>query len=314
VWNEYGPTETVVGCCVADVTGQEATGAVPIGRPIAGTMLQVVNGQQARQPVGAPGELQIGGVGVARGYWRRPGLTAASFVPHPQGPPGSRVYRSGDQARWRGDGQLEFLGRRDEQVKVRGYRVELGEVATTLEAHPAVAAAVVVVQGETLQGYVVGQGGVAVAGEAVRAWLATQLPAYMVPASVTSLARLPLTPHGKIDRAALTAAAAPEPSAARTAASPLEHLLVGLWQDVLWAPHVSVTDDFFALGGHSLVAAQLVARLRDVLAIDVSITAIFDYPTIDALARHLAETFPEAEARAAASTGSEPRQLADSTA
>jgi amino acid adenylation domain-containing protein len=291
--NEYGPTETVVGCCVFEMAaGQEVSGAVPIGRPIANTRLFVLDRSLNPVPVGVAGELLIGGVGVARGYLGRAELTAQRFVADPFAADGSRLYRSGDLVRWRPDGMLEFLGRVDTQVKVRGYRIEPAEIEVALGAHPAVGAAAVVAGGQgagrRLVAYLVPadtDAGIPAPGQ-LQEFLRQRLPDYLVPAVFIELAALPLTPNGKVDRAALPAPDATRPQLADAFAAPstpAEELLAGIWAEVLGLERVGVHDDFFELGGHSLLVTQVVARLR-AAGQDIGVADLFDHPTIAAMA------------------------------
>ena len=290
--NGYGPTEaTTFSVCHAEA-GEDAAGErVPIGRPIANTRVYVLDGEGAVVPVGVAGELYIGGDGLARGYWRRPGLTAARFVPDPFGPAGGRLYRTGDRVRYRADGRLEFLGRVDTQVKLRGHRIELGEIETALRAHPAVADAVVVSttdhpDDQRLVAYVVRKESDTVEASDLRGLLKTSLPDYMIPAAFVMLAALPLTSAGKVDRSALPSADGGRHSmraeyvAPRT---PAEGVLAAIWADVLRVPHVGIDDDFFELGGHSLLATQVCARIRDAFQIDLPLSALFVAPTISSL-------------------------------
>ena len=242
--NEYGPTETVVGCCVYRVPrGESISGAIPIGRPIAGTRLYVLDRNLEPVPVGASGELYIGGVGVARGYLRRPGLTAERFLPDPHsGQPGARIYRTGDLARWRPDGQLECLGRVDHQVKIRGYRVELGEIEAVLSAHPSIATAAVVAReygpdDRRLVAYAVATPGTpALDPSEPRAWLLERLPEYMVPSVFVNLDALPMTPNGKVDRDSLPdpgrdGGRPDDPSAFVPPRGPIEEAMAEVWAD-----------------------------------------------------------------------------------
>ncbi|MEV6865902.1 amino acid adenylation domain-containing protein [Streptosporangium subroseum] len=270
--NLYGPTEAAI-----DVTSWHCTPAavadavtLPIGAPIANMRLYVLDGHGTPAPIGVPGELHIGGIGVARGYHRRPALTAERFVPDPFGADlGARLYRTGDLARWRHDGNLEFLGRIDHQVKLRGLRIELGEIETVLRDREDVAEAVVVVREDTpgdkrLVAYLTTSGEVEVDVAELRVALKLSLPDYMVPTAFVTLETLPLSPNGKLDRAAL-----PAPQATRDATAELvepetatERMLAGIWTEVLGVEQIGVHDDFFDSGGHSLLATQVVARIR----------------------------------------------------
>ncbi len=240
-------------------------------------------------PVGVAGELFIGGIGVTRGYVRRPDLTAERFVADPFAADGARLYRTGDRAVWRPDGRLDFLGRGDEQVKVRGFRIEPGEVEAALRHHPGVAGAVVAAAGDRLVAYLVPVDHAAgvPAPDELRALLGGSLPEYMIPAVFMELAALPLTANGKIDRAAL-----PEPDGARPELagaympprSATEEVLAGIWSEVLGVDRVGAFDDFFELGGHSLLATQVISRVRAVFAVEVALAALFDRPTVAGLA------------------------------
>jgi acyl-coenzyme A synthetase/AMP-(fatty) acid ligase/acyl carrier protein len=284
VWNLYGPTETTVWSALWRVAGP----GVRIGRPIANTRAVLLDGHGKPVPLGVPGELYLGGQGVARGYHARPDLTAERFVPSPYDELGGRFYRTGDLARFRWDGTLEYLGRTDYQVKVRGFRIELGEVETALESHPAVARAVVMAREERLVAYLVARESAPSITE-LRSWLGSQLPDYMVPSAWVVLESLPLTPNGKVDRKAL-----PAPEGGRQVRAPfvaprgaLEELISGIWSEVLGIERVGVHDNFFELGGHSLLATQAVSRLGEALEIEVPLRRMFEVPTVARLAEVL---------------------------
>ncbi len=291
-WNLYGPTETTVWSTVARVEPASADRPVSIGRPIANTEVHVVDADLSSLPVGLRGELVIGGDGVARGYLGRPDLTAERFVPDSFSQrPGARLYRTGDMARWRPDGTLAFAGRRDHQVKLRGHRIELGEIEAALAACPGVREAVAVAQGEgserRLVAYVAG-GGAPVAAVAVRAALAGRLPAVMLP-EVVVLDALPRTPNGKVDRRALPAPERPGSGVGlRSPRTPTEEILAGIWEAVLGRPGVGVDENFFAVGGHSLLAAQVVARVREHFGVELPVARVFEAPTVEAQAREIA--------------------------
>ncbi|MEU4833755.1 amino acid adenylation domain-containing protein [Streptosporangium sp. NPDC023615] len=302
VVNHYGPTETTVGVttypvdpggttpsdAAVGVAGEGGSGAVgagtvlPIGTPMPGATVRVLDDDLRPVPAGVPGEIFLGGDRLARGYLNRPGLTADRFLPDPYGAPGARMYRTGDLGRWLPGGELEFLGRRDLQMKIRGYRVEPGEIEAVLAEHPAVAHAVVELRGGRLAAYLVAAdappdgttpdgttpdgaspGGAVPDGAELRSWLAERLPDYMVPARYLWLEELPLKSHGKVDRSRL-----PDPGTEAPAAefvppgTPLEETIAAIWADVLEVERVGALDDFFDLGGHSLLAMRVIARLR----------------------------------------------------
>ncbi|MBS2554746.1 non-ribosomal peptide synthetase, partial [Catenulispora sp. NL8] len=292
VVNVWGPTETTV-FATFQVTGGGVpfVDSVPVGVPMDGTRVYVLDGGLGLVPVGVVGELYVGGDRLARGYHRRSGVTASRFVPDPFGGVGERMYRTGDLVRWGASGVLEFVGRVDGQVKVRGFRVELGEVEAHLVAFPGVARAVVVVREDSpgdkrLVGYVVPSGGVVGGFDwvALRGFLSGRLPGFMVPSAFVELAELPLTAHRKVDRRALPAPVVGSGSSAG-AGSVVEELLGGLFAQVLGSSVVpGVDEDFFGLGGHSLSAMRLVNRVRGVFGVEVAIRDLFDRPTIQALA------------------------------
>ncbi len=290
VWNLYGPTETTIWSTAHRVTPGD--GAVSIGRPLANTRVYVLDPRGQPRPVGVPGELYIGGAGVARGYRGRPDLSAERFVADPfAGRPGARLYRTGDLVRYRSDGQLDFLGRLDHQVKIRGFRIELGEIETVLGQHPLVGHAVVVVReshsgDQRLVAYVVGRGGAEPSAADLRAYLGQKLPHYMIPSVFVPLPTLPLTPSGKVDRSALPDAIADGAPVPRLAppTTATERFIAQIWCDLLDLPEVGVHDNFFDLGGHSLLGMRMVARLRDSFGADVSLRALFESPSVAQLA------------------------------
>jgi len=308
LWNMYGPTETTIWSTLQEVAepADAAGEVVPIGRPIANTQTYVLDAHMRPVPVGVPGELYIGGAGLACGYLGRPALTAERFVPDPFDPdPGARLYKTGDLARHRPDGALEYLGRLDNQVKMRGYRIELGEVEAALAAHPAVRQAVVTAREDTpgdarLVAYVVGDA----PAEGLRALLRARLPAYMVPSAFVALEGFPLTPNGKVDRRALPAPDAAPPADADAYVvprTPTEREVAAVWAEVLKVARVGAEDDFFALGGHSLLATQVVARLRAAHGPAVSLRTLFDAPTVALLAAALDALPPRPAAAESAS-------------
>jgi amino acid adenylation domain-containing protein len=291
--NEYGPTETVVGCCVYKMAkGESRTGPVPIGRPIANVQLYIMDKFEQPVPIGVVGELYIGGAGVARGYLNRPQLTAEKFVPNPFSVvPGERLYRTGDLARYLTDGNIECLGRIDDQVKIRGFRIELGEIETVLKLHPSVREAVVVAREDApgdrrLVAYVAPASASAPAGE-LREYLKARLPAYMLPSAFVLIDTFPLTPNGKLDRKALPAPEgfSHEPDESYVAPrTPTEEVLARVWCEVLNLKQVGIHDNFFELGGHSLLATQVVSRTRDAFGTDIGLRAFFEAPSIACLA------------------------------
>ena len=309
--NMYGITETTVHVTYRVLSAADCErDASPIGEPIPDLQVYVLDDRLEPVAPGVPGELFVGGAGVARGYLNRLELTAERFVPNPFGP--GRLYRSGDGARYREDGALEFLGRLDDQVKIRGFRIELGEIQATLAEHEAVGEGVVVPfdggDGDTrLAAYVVPatattgelretlRSGTAAAGAdllraELREWLAQRLPAYMVPASLTLLGELPLTPNGKLDRRALPAPVWEEQGAATFTAprTPAEVAIAEIWKEILGLDRIGVDDDFFHLGGHSLLAARVATRARERFEMELSVRALFEHPTLAGFAEHVA--------------------------
>jgi len=326
--NTYGPTETSIISSWYELPPGLQTWdpdeALPIGSPLPNTQLYVLDRNLEPVPIGVPGELYIGGAGVTRGYLNRPELTAARFVPNPfaqvagyklnvdedaasEGRPGrsraspnfqlanlqpsTRLYRTGDLVRWRADGNLEFLGRTDFQVKIRGMRIEMGEVTAALGQLPGVADCAVLAEesaaGKRLVAYVALQPGAGQDSARLRAALAQRLPDYMLPSAFVLLEALPRTPSGKLDRRALPA---PEPAQADAGAedsrprTPVEEMLAAMWERVLDLPHVGVHDNFFDLGGHSLLATQLISRVRETFTIELPLRTLFEHPTVAELA------------------------------
>ncbi|MFF9066638.1 amino acid adenylation domain-containing protein [Streptomyces sp. NPDC014891] len=288
LFNVYGPTETTVWSTCAELPAEPER--VGIGRPIANTRVYVVDDRLRPTPLGIPGELLIGGDGVAHGYLGRPELTAERFVPDPFGPPDTRLYRTGDLAVWTESGELDFLGRIDDQVKIRGHRIELGEIESALLEHPALAAAAVAVRTEEdgepfLAGYLVpADGARPPAPAALRDHLLRTLPAAMAPQRWLTLEGLPLTPNGKLDRRALPhppREAPASPGDARDAGSDDEttRTVRRIWAEVLGLPDIGPEDDLFDLGGHSLTVVRIAARIRDALGVEVDFDVFFDVPT-----------------------------------
>ncbi|RKH28111.1 amino acid adenylation domain-containing protein, partial [Corallococcus sp. CA031C] len=295
MFNSYGPTETTVIATSCDLNALDPvvleTHEVPLGLPIPNMRVHVLDAHLQPVARGVSGEVFIGGMGVGRGYHRRPELTAERFIPDPFSPePGGRLYRTGDVARRLENGMVEYLGRSDHQVKLRGFRIELGEIETALSAHPDVKDAVVTVReeppaGKRLVVYVTPRGGTRPTGPTLRAFLKSRLPDYMVPGAYVCLDALPISPGGKVDRARLPA---PERATEEEFVAPvgeLEEALARVFSDVLALPRVGATEDFFTLGGHSLLATQLVARVRDALGVDVPLRQVFEHPTVAGLAK-----------------------------
>jgi amino acid adenylation domain-containing protein len=302
VWNLYGPTETTIWSATGRVEPAPAAapGVLSIGRPLANTSIHIVDRGFRAAPIGVPGELLIGGDGLARGYRGRPDLTAEKFVPDPwSGVPGARLYRTGDLARFRANGEIDFLGRLDHQVKIRGFRIELGEVESALCEHPEVRQAVVLARQDhsglqRLVAYTIFADETRTPDVAeLRRYLTGRLPEPFVPSLFVSLDRFPLTPNGKVDRKALPAPEAPraEKEAKEAEAMPrsgLERSIADVWREVLQVERVGLHDNFFDLGGHSLLAAQVHARLRETVGAEISMVDLFRHPTVASLARFLA--------------------------
>src|SRR6185312_11299295 len=294
LFNTYGPTEATIVATRCELPPDLAVaGEVPIGRPVPGAWTRVADPRLELAPAGVPGELCLGGAGLARGYLGRPDLTAERFVPDPWAEtPGERLYRTGDLVRLLPSGDLEFLGRVDHQVKIRGFRVELREIEAALGRHPGVAEAVVTAREDVpgdlrLAAYLVPRDpGADLALAELRAFLRERLPDYMIPAAFVVLPALPLSSHGKVDRRAL-----PAPGRARSAEAsrvaprtPAEEMIAAIWGELLGIDGVGATDNFFELGGHSLLLPQVMHRLRKAFQIEIPLRALFDEPTVEGLA------------------------------
>ena len=289
VTNLYGPTETTIWSAAAFLE-EGLKGVPPIGKPIWNTQVYVLDNGLQPVPPGVVGELYIAGTGLARGYFHRPDLTAERFVADPYGPPGTRMYRTGDQARWRADGSLDYIGRADHQIKIRGFRIELGEIDAVLANHPHIEQAAVVVREDQpgdkrLAAYVVADAAIDTAE--LRRYMGASLPDYMVPAAFVEMDELPLTPNGKLDRNALPAPDFSTSVSDRAPRTPQEEILCDLFAEVLGLARVGIDDSFFELGGHSLLAARLMSRIREVMGAELGIAKLFDEPTVAGLAAHL---------------------------
>ncbi len=304
--NMYGITETAVHVTCREVTRADLAeaGRSPIGVPIPDLRVHLVDASVNLVPVGVPGEMLIGGAGVARGYLGRPDLTAERFIPDPFGAAGERLYRSGDLARRLPGGELEYLGRIDHQVKIRGFRIELGEIEAVLASHPGVREAVVLARQDAvgdrrLVAWVVPRASEDFSPSVLRAFLQERLPDYMVPAAMLAIPAVPLTAHGKVDRKALPdpAAAMPVEKGFDPPRPPIEELIAGIWAEILGVERIGRKDSFFELGGHSLLAVRALSRLRDTLQVDLPLRALFDTPVLGDFASCLAKEHPEAVAR-----------------
>ncbi|MBN1481963.1 amino acid adenylation domain-containing protein [candidate division KSB1 bacterium] len=296
LFNEYGPTETVVGCVVYEASGWRGIGSVPIGRAITNSVVYVLNDTLEPVAAGVAGELYIGGEGVARGYLNRPDLTAERFIPNLFGKkPGERLYKTGDLVRYLNDGLLIFLGRMDSQVKIRGYRIELGEIDAVLQQHPAIDSALSLVREDSpgdkrLVSYYTVVAGQSIEHDALFELLRQQLPEYMRPVALVQLDAFPLTSSGKVDRRALPRPEYENLQSTTEFVAPRnaqEELLADIWLELLHVDRIGVLDNFFELGGHSLLATQLMSRIRDVFAVELPLRSLFETPTIVGLVRHI---------------------------
>jgi amino acid adenylation domain-containing protein len=298
VVNNYGPTESTVVASSGPVKPSDKKNCLPsIGRPIANTQIYILSEALQQVPIGTAGELHIGGAGLARGYLNRPDLTAEKFIRNPfSHEPGARLYKTGDVARCRADGDIEFLGRMDHQVKIRGFRIELEEIEAVLAQHPDVQQVIVMARDDDvprqkqLVAYVLSKPEHHPKPIELRGFLKAKLPEYMVPSVIMMLDAWPLTPNNKIDRAAL-----PAPNAAVnmqhevfiSPRTPLEQRLAGILGSLLGFQEISVNDNFFVLGGHSLLGAQVIARVRDTFGVELALRSLFDAPTVEALSAEI---------------------------
>jgi len=281
--------------------GEDASSAVPLGRPIANVQVFILRDNLVPACIGEAGELYIGGDGVSRGYLKEPALTGEKFIPHPYcNEPGKRLYRTGDRARYLANGQIQFLDRVDQQVKIRGFRIELGEIESTLLKHETVKEAAVVVRrdedaDERLVAYVVATKGQQLTSGELRTFLQTRLPDYMIPSIFVQLEYMPLTSNGKINRKEL-----PEPTRGREGnyiapRNAVEEMLCGIWSEVLKVPEVGIHDEFFNLGGHSLLGKQVVTRVREDFGVEISLRSFFDSPTVAELSVVVIQALLEAD-------------------
>jgi acyl-coenzyme A synthetase/AMP-(fatty) acid ligase/acyl carrier protein len=305
VVNQYGPTECTMTSTYYPIENPPFRPAIPIGRPIPNTELYILDGSLNPVPVGVPGEIHIGGVGLARGYVNQPELTSKKFIHHPfSDQTRAQLYKTGDLARYLPDGNIEFLGRCDRQVKIREYRVELEEIEQVLVEHPGVRAAVVLAADDpagekrSLVGYVIPLPGQALTAEGLRGFLSQCLPEYMVPSRFVFMTAFPLTPHGKVDLRRLPLPDWPKESEAREYVAPrteLEKALAAIFAEVLHVNRLGTTDDFFQLGGHSLLAMQAVSRMNREFKLRLKIREFFEAPTVRAMAQAVTQALKHRE-------------------
>src|SRR5271165_1991035 len=292
LWNVYGPTETTIWSSFERIrAGQPIT----IGRPIANTQFYVVDGSGHPVPIGVPGELLVGGDGLARGYLRRPELTAEKFIANPfSREPGARLYKTGDLVRRLPSGAIEFLGRLDHQVKIRGFRVELGEIESVLATHPAVREAMALARADDpdekrLVAYLIMKEGEPPKDSELRGLLRAKLPEYMIPSAFVILDRLPLTPNGKVNRQALPRPdlRSLNPAEFVAPSTQMEKAVAGIWRQALGVERVGLHENFFDLGGHSLLAVRVIGQINKTLKVNLNVPVFFQNPTIEGLARAL---------------------------
>ncbi|MBN3958479.1 non-ribosomal peptide synthetase [Nostoc sp. NMS8] len=294
--NEYGPTETVVGCCVYQVpVGKHYTGSIPIGKAIANTQLYILDEYLQPVPKGVPGELHIGGFGLARGYLNQAELTALKFIPNPfSNKEGDRLYKTGDITRYLPSGDIEYISRIDNQIKIRGFRIELGEIEAVISQHPVVRETVVIVSEESVNyqriiAYIVIQKNQTLAIPELRSFLESKLPSYMLPSAFVILEALPLTSNGKVDRKALPAPEETDVSSSNIVppSTLIENLLASIWTEVLGLDKVGINNNFFTLGGHSLMATRVMSQIRQVFKVELPLPYLFEKPTIAELAKEI---------------------------
>ncbi|MGF1980312.1 MAG: amino acid adenylation domain-containing protein [Nostoc sp. CmiSLP01] len=292
LWNMYGPTETTIWSAASQIKTDAKI--VPISHPIANTQLYILDQYSQLVPIGVAGELHIGGDGVARGYFKRPDLTAEKFIPNPFSKEPTRLYKTGDLARYLPNGEIEYISRIDNQVKLRGFRIELGEIETLITEHQGVQETVVVVRSDSadsqrLVAYIVPQKEQTLVISELRSFLESKLPNYMIPGAFVILEALPLTPNGKVDRKALPAPELTQLSSSNHVppTTPIENLLAGIWAEILGLNKISIHENFFALGGHSLIATRVISQIRQVFHIELPLRCLFEKPTIAGLAKEI---------------------------
>ncbi|MEH2228579.1 MAG: amino acid adenylation domain-containing protein [Nostoc sp.] len=318
IFNHYGPTEATVGVTTFAVENQQiSTQTVPLGRPLANTQIYLLDELLQPVPIGVAGELYIGGEGLARGYLNQSDITAEKFIPNPFAETGARLYKSGDMARYLPDGNIEFIGRVDRQVKIRGFRIELGEIETILCQHLQVQQAVVSVRedngNKSLVAYIVSKQQQILNVSELQRFLRQQLPEYMMPSTFIMLKALPLTPNGKVNHSALSESNGDRLELAATYEPPqneVEQAIANIWQQILHVEKVGIYDNFFDIGGHSLLLVQIHAKLREISPTNISVINLFEHPTINSLAKYLTQkqteipSFEESTQRAQSRTAS----------